>query len=102
MHHDWDKVLTVARRLLPSWPAGAVCRIEYLPGGYSNRNYRIEIDGAHYALRIVEVARPRPRERRYLAVAQAPDVVGYDEQTGHMLTRWIDGQILAFEPTNAR
>ena len=98
MHHDPDKVLAVARRLLPSWPAGAVCRIEYLPGGYSNRNYRIEIDGARYALRIVEGTKPRVHERRYLAAAHAPDVVGYDEQTGHMLTRWIDGQILASSP----
>ena len=98
MDHDPDKVLAVARQLLPHWPAGAACRIDYLPGGYSNRNYRLDVDGAHYALRIVEGAGPRPRERRYLAGAQAPDVVGYDERSGHMLTRWIDGQILASSP----
>ena len=96
--HDPDKVLAVARQLLPAWPAQADCRIEYLPGGYSNRNYRLDIDDARYALRIVDGVRPRPRERQYLAVAAAPDVVGYDEQTGHMLTRWIDGQILASSP----
>ena len=96
--HDPDKVLAVARQLLPAWPAGAACRIDYLPGGYSNRNYRLDVDGARYALRIVESGTPRPGERRYLAAAQAPDVVGYDERTGHMLTRWIDGQLLASSP----
>ena len=88
----------MARRLLPAWPARADCRIEYLPGGYSNRNYRLDIDGARYALRIVDGPKPRPRERQYLAVAAAPDVVGYDARTGHMLTTWIDGQILASSP----
>ena len=97
-HHDRDKVLAVARQLLPAWPARADCRIEYLPGGYSNRNYRLDVDGARYALRIVQGAKPRAGEQRYLGVAAAPDVVGYDAQTGHMLTRWIDGQILAACP----
>lgn len=93
-----DKVLAVARQLLPVWRAQADCRIEYLPGGYSNRNYRLDIGGARYALRIVDGAAPRAREREYLAVAAAPDVVAYDPRTGHMLTRWIDGQILAASP----
>ena len=87
--------MAVARQLLPTWSGQAALAIEYLPGGYSNRNYRLDVDGARYALRIVDGAKPRAHERRYLAVAQAPDVVGYDEQTGHMLTRWIDGQVLA-------
>ena len=92
------EVLAVARRLLPAWPAQADCRIEYLPGGYSNRNFRLDVDGTRYALRIVDGAAPRAREREYLAVAAAPDVVGYDPKSGHMLTRWIDGQILAARP----
>ena len=77
--HDRDKVMTVARQLLPTWPGPTALRIEYLPGGYSNRNYRLDVDGACYALRIVEGPKPRAHERRYLAVPQAPDVVGYDD-----------------------
>lgn len=96
--HDRDRAMEVARRLLPNWAGRATLRIEYLPGGYSNRNYRLDVDGARYALRIVEGAKPRAHERRYFAAAQAPDIVSYDEQTGHMLTRWIDGQILASSP----
>ena len=98
MDHDRDKVLAVARELLPAWPTRADCRIEYLPGGYSNRNYRLDIGGAAYSLRIVDGVKPRAGERQYLAVAAAPDLVGYDERTGHMLTRWIDGELLAASP----
>lgn len=98
MDPDRDKVLAVARQLLPDWPEGADCRLDYLPGGYSNRNYRLDIDGMRYALRLVDGPKPRPREREYLAVAAAPDVVAYDSRTGHMLTRWIDGELLAARP----
>ena len=97
MAHDVDSVLEVARQLMPSWPNGPI-RVSYLPGGYSHRNYRLDLDGARYALRIVDGAPPRPGERRYLSTSVAPDVAGYDDATGHMLTHWIDGDILADRP----
>ena len=94
---DIDSILDVAQRLMPSWP-GAPVDVSYLPGGYSHRNYRLDFAGARYALRIVDGTPPRPGERRYLETAAAPDVVGYDPTTGHMLTRWIHGPILADSP----
>ena len=94
-----NEVLETAHRLMPAWRGRPADRIEYLPGGYTNRNYRIDIDGASYALRIVDGgAPPRPGESDYLAVCAAPDVVGYDAETGHMLTRWIEGRSLADAP----
>lgn len=83
---------------MPSWRHLPVADIDYLPGGYSNRNYRIVVDGAGYALRLVDAPPPRPRERRYLAIAAAPDLVAYDVQSGDMLTRWLDGATLAETP----
>ena len=101
MEHDEARVLEIAQRLMPAWPADATARVEYLPGGYSNRNYRIDVGGARYALRVV--GRPAPRrhgirERRYLEIAAAPDLIGYDERTGDMLTAWIEGELLAASP----
>ena len=98
MTDDRDLVLATAYRLMPSWRHLSVADIEYLPGGYSNRNYRIDIDGRRYALRRVDAATPRPRERLYLAIAAAPDLVAYDVQHGDMLTHWIDGATLAETP----
>ena len=98
------------RTLKPDWAGTPVSRLDYLPGGYTNRNYRIEIGGGVYALRVVH--RPAPGtdgfrsdhrdlqmiEDRYLRIAAAPDVVAHDLDSGHLLTRWIDGRLLAQAP----
>ena len=91
-------VKEILTALMPAWRSHDVQRIEYLPGGYTNRNYRVEARDQAYVLRVVEKARPRPCERDYLALDVAPDVVAYDASHGHLLTRWIPGQILADSP----
>ena len=91
-------VKAVLTTLMPFWHADEIRRIEYLPGGYTNRNYRVEVQGCAYALRLVEGSAPRPHERRYLDIDSAPDVVAYDAAHGHLLTRWIDGPLLATAP----
>lgn len=88
----------VAEELVPAWRGRAFDAIEYLPGGYTHRNYRVEIDESAYALRLVEGDAPRAGEREYLAVASAPDVLAYDERRGHMITHWIDAPLWAQAP----
>ena len=51
-----------------------------------------------YVLRVVEGAAPGSFERDYLALDIAPDVVAYAASRGHLLTRWIPGQVLADSP----
>lgn len=87
----------VAQRLMPAWRNLQLDAIDYLPGGYSNRNYRLVIAGREYALRIASQP-PRRSEDRYLAIAAAPEVVAYDAERGHLLTRWIAGPLLADAP----
>ena len=91
-------VRVVLRQLMPAWVSYPLAGVEYLPGGYTNRNYRIEVDGNAYVLRIAQGNSPRPTERRYLDIPAAPDVVAYDARRGHLLTRWIEGRILAESP----
>ena len=91
-------VREILTALMPTWGSHEVQRIEYLPGGYTNRNYRVERLDQAYVLRVVERARPRSAERDYLALDIAPDVVAYDARRGHLLTRWIPGQVLADSP----
>lgn len=91
-------VREVLTALVPAWRPQEVQRIEYLPGGYTNRNYRLEVRGHAYVLRVVERAKPRRFERDYLALDIAPDIVAYDRDRGHLLTRWIPGQVLADSP----
>ena len=87
----------VARQLMPAWRNLRVEEIGYLPGGYSNRNYRLVVAGRQYALRIARHP-PRQGEERYLAIAAAPEVVAHDAETGHLLTRWIAGPMFADVP----
>ena len=91
-------VRAILATLMPVWNWDEVRRIEYLPGGYTNRNYKVEVRGCAYALRVVEGSAPRPHERRYLDTDAAPDVIAYDAERGHLLTGWIDGQLLAASP----
>lgn len=87
----------VARQLVPAWRTRTFNAIEYLPGGYNNRNYRLKVDGEQYALRIARQP-PRPGEARYLAIAAAPEVVAHEAERGHLLTRWIAGPSFADAP----
>lgn len=90
------EVKALARQLVPAWQSRPFDAIEHLPDGYSNRNYRLAVDGGEYALRIAR-QRPRPGEERYLAIAAAPQVVAADAR-GHLLTRWIAGPSFADAP----
>ena len=92
---DEAAIRGVLATLMPAWASREVQRIQYLPGGYSNRNYRLEVGDCTYVLRVVKHARPRGRERDYLDLDIAPDVVAYDARQGHLLTRWIAGRHLA-------
>ncbi len=112
---DRRRVRAALGRLMPRWDRTRIMRIDYLPGGYTHRNYRIEVGGCAYALRVVEqtgapdggtlrgvASSPRREsrihERRYLDIPAAPDVIAHDEDTGYLLTGWIDGSVLAEAP----
>ena len=92
-------VLSVVHALLPDWRPDGIDGIAYLPGGYANDNYRFEYRGAAYALRIARhPGADRQAEARFLELSSAPDVVAFDQANGHLLTRWIDGTLLADSP----
>lgn len=93
---DRPAVLAALRDLVPEWRPDRVRRVAYLPGGYANDNYRFEYEGAAYALRIAR--RPgvdREPEARFLDLDCAPDVVAFDLDGGHLITKWIAGTLLA-------
>ena len=96
-------VLAVVRALMPGWRSDGIGGMAYLPGGYANDNYRFQYEGAAYALRIVRhPGTDRRAEARFLQVVSAPDVVAFDLASGHLLTRWIDGTLLADSPVPPR
>ncbi len=87
--------------LRPDWTPGEVSGFIYLEGGYSNDNYRFDYRGERFVLRAP--SRPRPyvdrsfEQQLYRAgtAAGMPEVVALDPETGHMISRWVPGALLA-------
>ena len=79
--------------------------LEYLRGGYSNRNYRVVIGEQVAALRVSQNPPRQPEcEPIYLKLKNSPELLAYDRDMGHMLTRWVNGPMLVhqkFDPREA-
>ena len=80
------------------WP-GREARIEPLSGGITNRNFKVEVDGESYVLRIggrdtelLGIDRYNEHEASIAAarVGIAPEVLRY--QSGYLVTRFIEGE----------
>ena len=96
---DRRRIVALLRQLVPDWPCHAPTAATYLPGGYTHRNFRVTVSGRAYALRMAASA--ESAEGAYLKAlpaSVAPEVVARDPLRGHLLTRWIDGPVLAAAP----
>jgi thiamine kinase-like enzyme len=80
------------------WP-GREARVEPLSGGITNRNFKVEVDGETYVLRIGGkdtelLGIDRSFEYEATAVAAklgiAPEVLRYED--GHLVTRFVEGE----------
>jgi len=87
--------------LVPSWRPEDIGSFRYLDGGYSNRNYRFTHQGSVYVLRAPHRERPfvdRHLEHELLLARQVPatpDIVAFDPFSGRMISRWVQGHLLA-------
>jgi len=80
------------------WP-GREARVTPLSGGITNRNYKVEVDGESYVLRIggrdtelLGIDRYNEHEASIAAsrVGIAPEVLRY--QSGYLVTRFVEGE----------
>ncbi len=90
-----ENVVEVISALMPN--RGEIDGVEYLPGGYSNDNFRFSIDDEVFVVRIVREPNPREFEKYYANLPVAPELIAFDTSTGHMITRWVEGNVLATE-----
>ena len=94
-----ERVTETILRLMPAWRTERIEQVIYLDGGYANDNYRFEYGGETFVVRIVrDPANPRDAEMRYLELSVAPEVVAADPVRGDLITRWIEGTLLAEAP----
>jgi thiamine kinase-like enzyme len=87
------------------WP-GRAARCEPLTGGITNRNYRVDVDGASYVLRIggndtrllgIDRAVEHAASLRAAEVGVGPEVVAFVEPEGWLITRFIEATPLPAE-----
>ena len=98
-----SKTLTPHEALanIPGWDIAGV-RIDPLPGGLTNRSFKVSRGSGIFVLRLdaghtAAFGLDRKRERDILKVAAsaglAPDIVFADEEAGVLLTRYVEGKV---------
>lgn len=94
---DITEVIDRAKELLPE--AQKIEIIEFLEGGWSNRNYHLRIDGVDAVMRLKNSLSVAPdREYLYLENPLAPQVLAYDRARGDMITGFVHGDLLVNSP----
>src|SRR3954468_7228967 len=87
------------------WP-GEHARAEVLGGGITNHNFRVDVGGESFVLRIagrdtdlLGIDRSVEHEAALAAAAVGigPEVVRYLEPEGYLVTRYIEGDIVPAE-----
>jgi thiamine kinase-like enzyme len=83
------------------WP-GRVGSIEPLGGGITNRNFRVDVGGKRYVLRIggedtellgIERSAEHAASRVAAELGLAPEVVAFLEPEGYLVTRYVEGEV---------
>ena len=87
------------------WP-GEEARVEVLGGGITNHNFKVDVAGGPFVLRIagddtdlLGIDRSVEREAALAAAAVGigAEVVAFVEPEGYLVTRFIEGEIVALE-----
>src|ERR1700694_5761762 len=82
------------------WP-GSKASVAALSGGITNRNYRVDVDGATYVLRVggkdtnllgIERATEHAASLRAAEIGVGPEGIAFEESEGWLVTRFIEGR----------
>jgi thiamine kinase-like enzyme len=91
------EVAAVVERLWPGRPA----TVSDLSGGITNRNYRVDVDGSAYVLRMgglntnllgIDRVTEHAASLRAAEIGVGPHVEAFSEPEGWLVTRFIDGR----------
>jgi thiamine kinase-like enzyme len=82
------------------WP-GRTASFAVLSGGITNRNYRVDVDGSSYVLRVggndtdllgIDRAVEHAASLRAAEIGVGPEVIAFIEPEGWLVTRFVDGR----------
>lgn len=86
---------------VPQWAGAQDVSVSFLAGGITNRNYRIDVNGEAYVLRVggantklLGINRRHEYEAHQAAAGLgiAPEIIHFLEPEGYLVTRFIDGR----------
>jgi thiamine kinase-like enzyme len=106
-----DPALGSVVRAMPGWSEAGRLEAAPIPGGITNQNFRVEVDGQAFVVRLAGkdtdlLGIDRETERRAAEAAAAsgvgPEVVAYLPELRALVTRFIDGQSIAQEAMRER
>ena len=95
-----ERVRAQIRALMPPWSTSSIHGIQFLSGGYSNANYRFEVDGEAYVVRIPQRSQPfvdRALEQDCydrIPCERRAELIAFDQDSGCLITRWVEGRLL--------
>jgi thiamine kinase-like enzyme len=94
---DTEEAATAVERV---WP-GLTVSVAALSGGITNRNYRVDVDGASYVLRVggkdtdllgIDRVTEHEASLRAAEIGVGPEVIAFFESEGWLVTRFIVGR----------
>jgi thiamine kinase-like enzyme len=97
-----EGAVAAVERLWPGRPAN----VTELGGGITNRNYKVDVDGDAFVLRIggaktsllgIDRAVEYEAGRRAYEVGVGPEVVSFDPSRGWLVCRFVDGRPISLE-----
>jgi thiamine kinase-like enzyme len=96
--------LRVVVEAMPGWSTASRLDVSPIPGGITNRNFKVEVDGASYVVRIPGAGTELlgiDREAEHAAARAAaeagvgPEVIGFLPEFGSLITRFVEGRGIA-------
>ncbi len=95
-----DPVLAAAIRAIPGWSGTSRVRVTPLETGITNRNFRVDLDGSSYVVRVagrdtellgIDREAERAAAEAAAAVGVGPEVVAFLPEHGCLITRFVEG-----------
>jgi thiamine kinase-like enzyme len=106
-----DPALSSVVQAMPGWSEAARLKAAPIPGGITNQNFRVEVDGQAFFVRLAGkdtelLGIDRQAERRAAEAAAGvgigPEVVAYLPQLRALVTRFIEGEPIPPEAMRER
>jgi thiamine kinase-like enzyme len=101
MRSTADPALRAVVEAMPGWAGAARLRVTPIEGGITNRNYRVDVDGQSFVVRLagadtellgIDRDAERAAAEAAAAVGVGPEVVAYLPRLASLVTRFVRGE----------